>query len=72
MRRLTRGPVFREPPHPGHTRFLELVRPKLAVLERRERTGVVAGGDVSLGQSCCSRMSTQPRLADVLAILMAV
>lgn len=53
-------------------RFLELVRPRLAVLDRRERTGVVVGGDDSLGQSCWSKISTQPLLADFRAILMAV
>lgn len=54
------------------TRFLELVRPRLAVLERRERTGVAVGGDVSLGQPCWSKISMQPLLAVFLAILMAV
>lgn len=54
------------------TRFLELVRPRLAVLERRDRTGVVVGGDVSLGQPCWSKISMQPLLPAFLAILMAV
>lgn len=54
------------------TRFLELVWPKLAVLERRDRTGVALGGVASLGQPCCSRMSMQPRLPVFLAILWAV
>lgn len=54
------------------THFLELVRPKLAVLERRDRTGVALGGVDSLGQPCCSRMSMQPRLPVFLAILRAV
>lgn len=54
------------------TRFLELVRPRLAVLERRDRTGVAVGGDVSLGQPCWSKISMQPLLPVFLAILMAV
>lgn len=54
------------------TRFLELVRPKLAVLERRDRTGVALGGVDSLGHPCCSRMSMQPRLPVFRAILRAV
>lgn len=54
------------------TRFLELVRPRLAVLDRRERTGVAVVGDVSLGQPCWSKISMQPLLPVFLAIIMAV
>lgn len=58
---------------PGYdTRFLEQVRPRLAVLERRERTGVAVVGDVSLGQPCWSRISMQPLLPVFLAIIIAV
>lgn len=54
------------------TRFLELLRPRLAVLERRDRMGVAVGGDVSLGQPCWSKISMQPLLPIFVAILMAV
>lgn len=54
------------------TRFLELVRPRLAVLDRRERTGVAVVGDVSLGQPCWSKISMQPLLPVFLAIITAV
>lgn len=54
------------------TRFLELVLPRLAVLDRRDRTGVAVVGDVSLEQPCWSRISVQPLLPVFLAIIMAV
>lgn len=53
-------------------RFLELVRPRLAVLERRLRMGVAAVGDVSLGQPCWSKISMQLLLPFFVASIMAV
>ncbi|KAF3860846.1 hypothetical protein F7725_001101, partial [Dissostichus mawsoni] len=60
------------PPPRYETRFLELVRPRLAVLERRERTGVAVEGDVSLGQPCWSKISMHPLLPFFVASFIAV
>lgn len=59
------------------TRFLELVRPRLAVLERRLRMGVAVAaagvvGEASLGQPCWSKISMQPLLPFFLATIMGV